>query len=97
LLGLTPPLIAATMLTIVLYPAGATRVLPGMWLLLYGAGVVSGGMFSVRAVPVMGSCFMAVGAATLLLPAAWSNVMMALGFGGLHVLFGVAIARRYGG
>ena len=97
LLNLTPPILAAVVLTAILFQAGATSAIPGMWLLLYGTGVVTGGAFSVRPVPLMGACFMALGAATLVLPDGWSNVLLALGFGGLHLVFGALIARRYGG
>ena len=95
--GLGPPLAAAAVLTAVLYRAGATDVIPGMWLLLYGTAVVTAGAFSVRAVPLLGTCFIAVGIAALAAPPAWANAMMALGFGGLQIVFGVWIARRYGG
>ena len=96
-LSLTPPLIAGLVLTVVLYRAHVYAALPGLWLLLYGTGIVTGGAFSVRIVPVMGLCFMAIGMAALFLPASFGNALMAVGFGGLHILFGLIIARRYGG
>ena len=94
--SVTPPLIAGALITIVLYRAGLTNAIPGVWLLLYGTGVITGGMFSVSAVPVMGLCFMFLGAIASLAPEL-SNWAMTVGFGGLHIVFGVIIARRYGG
>lgn len=96
-LSLAPPLLAGAVLTAVLFAAGDWALLPGMWLLLYGAGIVTAGTNSVRVVPVMGFSLMAVGVAALLAPAAWGDAFMAAGFGGLHVVFGTLIARRYGG
>lgn len=95
-LSLAPPLAAGALLTAVLFPVGVVGVLPGMWLLLFGAGMVTAGAVSVRAVPMMGFCFMAIGAIALVTPQ-WGDAWMALGFGGLHIGFGTLIARRYGG
>jgi hypothetical protein len=94
--GFAPAILAGALLTAVLFRAGQTAFLPGIWLLLYGAGVVSGGYASVRVVPLMGSCFMTAGAAALLVPG-WSALLMPAGFGGLHIVFGIVIAVKYGG
>lgn len=96
-LSYVPPLVVGALLTGVLVRAGLYQALPGTWLLLYGTGVVTGGAFSVRVVPLMGLCFMALGVVALFGPAAWGNPLMAAGFGALHILFGLIIARRYGG
>ena len=96
-LSLMPPIVAGALLTLVFYRVGIFQLLPGMWMLLFGVGIVSAGSFSVRIVPVMGLSFMLLGAISFLLPVSWANGVMALGFGGLHILFGLLIARRYGG
>jgi hypothetical protein len=96
-LGLFPPLIAGALLTFLLQRAGHESALAPAWLLLYGAGIITGGAYSVSIVPVMGLCFMATGALAVVAPAAWANYFLAVGFGGLHILFGFLIARRHGG
>lgn len=92
-----PPVAVGALMTAVLYRAGVISVLPGMWLLLYGAGIITGGAFSVAIVPAMGGCFMFAGVLALLAPATWGNLLLAAGFGGLHIVFGILIARKYGG
>ncbi|MBV9507905.1 MAG: hypothetical protein JO323_23185 [Acidobacteriia bacterium] len=95
--GFVPALAAGALITLVLFRAGQFSLMPGVWLLLYGASVVSGGAASVRIIPLMGACFMAAGAAALFTPAGWRNALLAGGFGGIHILFGVIISVKYGG
>lgn len=97
LFAVLPPFAAGALLTPALWRAGAFAWLPAVWLLLYGAGVTTGGAYSVRALPVMGAAFMALGAAALAAPPAWGPALMAAGFAGLHLGFGLHIARRHGG
>jgi hypothetical protein len=97
LLGLTPPILAAAALTPFLVRLDSLSLLAGCWLLLYGAGVIAAGMYSVRLVPLMGGLFMLLGGASLLAPPGWANLLLGAGFGGIHIVFGLVIARRYGG
>jgi hypothetical protein len=91
-----PPLLAGATLTPILLTHGLDLLLPGLWMLLYGAGVITGGAFSVRAVPAMGAVFMLLGAGALAWPV-HATLWMAAGFGLTHIAFGYVVARRYGG
>jgi len=96
-LAYVPPLVAGMVLTPVFASMGLMARLPGCWLLLYGTAAATGGAFSVRVVPLMGICFMALGVIAFAAPTSWGHWLMAAGFGGLHIGFGLVIARRYGG
>jgi len=96
-LSFAPPIIAGGLLTAALFFSGALAVLPGVWLLLYGTAIVTGGAFSVRIVPIMGLCIMLFGGIALFAPKSWGDALMAAGFGGVQIIFGAWIARRFGG
>ena len=92
-----PAIVAGAAMTALLARDGLFGYLPALWLLCYGAGLAAGGSHSVRVVPLMGACFMALGVLAAATPAAWGDTILTLGFGGLHVGFGAVIARRFGG
>jgi hypothetical protein len=95
--SVAPCLAVGTLATAALAGTEQARLLPGLWLLLYGGGLVSGGLFSLRILPAVGVGFMVIGAVALFASPTWGNPALAAGFGGLHVLFGVVVARKYGG
>src|ERR1700693_1642631 len=97
LLSFAPPVVVGGLLTFAMAHAGLHALLPGMWLLLYGAAIVTAGSFSVRCVPIMGLCLMLLGAAALFVPRYMGDLFMAFGFGFVQIGFGIWIARRYGG
>jgi hypothetical protein len=96
-LSFSPPLVVGALLTLALFRQGETALIAPVWLMLYGTGVITGGAFSIRIVPLMGLIFVALGAVALLSPVTWRDPLLAAGFGLLHIVFGAIIARRYGG
>ena len=93
LLLLAPPLLVGAVLTLALTRAHAERLIPGLWLLLYGSAVAAASTLTVRLVGLMGGLFLVLGVAALALPAAAGNWLLGAGFGGLHLVFGTWIGR----
>jgi len=96
LFAFLPTMAVGAVVTLAFYLQGNTVLLPGLWLILYGAGVMTAGAHSIRPVPLMGFLFIMLGSAQLLVPAT-ANLTLALGFGGLHLAFGILIWRQHGG
>ena len=96
-LGLGPPVFVGGLLTVALHSAGATALLPATWLLVFGAGLVTVGAWSVPAVPAMGLAFLSAGAAAVFAGPDWGDYFMAAGFGGINLAGGAYVVRKYGG
>ena len=96
-LGMAAPFVAGAAITYELWAVRSFTAMPPAWLLLYGAGVLTGGIVSVPVVRIIGVCFMALGMAAIVTPPEWGNVWLAVGFGGLQIGFGIYIARNHGG
>jgi hypothetical protein len=98
LLCLCPALLAGAVLTLVLWQAQIERLIPGMWLLLYGCAVISASTVTnsknLPLIASMGVVFILLGSVTLMLPAHAHNLMLGAGFGALHILFGLLIGRQ---
>ncbi len=96
-LAFAPSLGVGAILTFALWRAGQAALLPGVWLLVYGAAVVAGGAHSISVVPVLGGLLMLLGVAALIGPPAWGAAFLGTGFGVLHIVFGALIGRKHGG
>jgi hypothetical protein len=96
-MSLAAPLVAGGALTWGLWRNGGWAMMPAVWLLLYGAGALAGGVFSVATVRLLGATFMALGVAALVTPPSWGNVWLGLGFGVLHMVCGLYVAKKYEG
>ena len=94
---LAPAFLSGAILTAALVGRVDRELITGAWLLLYGTGLTACGLFAVPAVFTAGVAFMALGTATLWLPPGSAHVVLALGFGGIHLALGAAIVRRHGG
>lgn len=97
LMNSLPPTLCGVFITLGLWRLGHFEAMIPVWILCYGAAVVCGGAFSVKPVPLMGWLFIALGAVSVFLPANFGNIMMALSFGVLHLVFGFIIGRKFGG
>ncbi len=96
-LAFSAPLLAGALLTAVAVQRAAWETLVPLWLILYGTAIITGGTLSIRLIPAMGICFFVLGALSIFSPPVPPDLLMAVGFGGIHILFGLLIARNHGG
>jgi hypothetical protein len=94
---LAPAFLTGAILTAALAGQVNRELITGMWLLLYGTGLAACGLFAIPAVFTAGLAFLGLGAATLWLPPGSAHIVLALGFGGIHLALGTAIVRHHGG
>jgi hypothetical protein len=96
-LSLCPALLAGAVLTEILWQQDHTALIPGVWLLLYGCAVLSASMRTsaamIRPIVVMGALFVACGLVALQVSPRWHNIALGMGFGALHMIFGILIGR----
>jgi hypothetical protein len=92
-IGLVPSLFAGAVMTWVLWANAGPRLIPGTWLLLYGCGLIAASAATARTIGILGAAFVATGLLALLLPESWQILMLGVGFGGLHIVFGYLMAR----
>jgi hypothetical protein len=96
-LSLCPSLLAGAVLTVVLRQEGLSSLIPGAWLVLYGCAVLSASMMTnaaiMRRIAMMGGLFVVCGVVAFQIGPRWHNLALGLGFGVLHLVFGILIGR----
>lgn len=92
-LCLSPSLGAGLVMTAVHWFGGNQHAIPGTWLLLYGCALLTASSATTRVIAALGALFVLFGLTALLLPDDLQLLMLGAGFGGLHVAFGILIAR----
>lgn len=94
LLCLFPGLFGGAVMTVVLWEAGAFNDIPGAWLLLYGCALVSASAPTNTTVGMLGALFVVFGVVAFFLPESLQNLALGMGFGALHVGFGILIRQK---
>jgi hypothetical protein len=101
--SLTPSVIVAMVLTVkFLMPTDLAslprpeeiRYIVPVWMMLYGTGVYTAGLFSIQPPRLLGLIFIALGAIALMWFPQYGVVSAALSFGLLHIFFGSYILRK---
>jgi hypothetical protein len=97
-IALLPSLFAGAVMTAVLWSSDNLRAIPGIWLLLYGCGLIAASTTTGRSIGILGGSFVATGLLALVLPESLQIPLLGVGFGGLHIVFGYLMYRAgYGG
>jgi hypothetical protein len=94
---LMPVLIVGVLISWALWFTPQVSLLPALWMLLYGCGLLAAGTYAVPPVMFMGGCFLIAGLITYALPPTWGNILLGFVFGGLHIAFGYQVFKHHGG
>jgi hypothetical protein len=86
---LCPSLMAGAVITVALFESNALSLIPGTWLLLYGAGLASASAPTTRMLLLMGTLFGVLGITAFFVPHPLQMLALGLGFGGVHLGFGI--------
>ncbi len=97
--SLTPSVIVAMVLTFkFLIPVEPRpeeiRYIVPVWMMLYGTGVYTAGLFSIRPPRILGLTFLALGVVALLAVPQYGVVSAAVSFGLLHIVFGFYVLGK---
>ncbi|MBB6052040.1 hypothetical protein [Armatimonas rosea] len=99
--AVAPGLLAGAGITLfhLLHPEALGTYLYGLWILCYAVALLAIAMFSRREVSIMGWAFLGAGIIALLLPDNFiigPRALMALTFGGFHIVYGAWMGLKYG-
>jgi hypothetical protein len=90
-LCLAPGMFAGGVMTVVEYRLGELHAIAGTWLLMYGCALISTAASATRIIGVLGALFALLALCAFTLPESVHMLLLATGFGALHVIFGLLI------
>ncbi len=94
--ALSPSFLVGASFTLFLAYEGHALWIPGFWMVTYGLGVWSAGLFSIPEPRWLGAAFMITGLITLFFFVEYSLIMLAISFGCYHIIYGIRLFLRYG-
>ena len=97
--SLTPSIVVAMILTVkflspAMLRAQEIQYIAPVWMMLYGTGVYTAGLFSIRAPRMLGMVFIAAGVFSISFLQQYGVITAALSFGLLHIVFGLYVIRK---
>lgn len=93
-LHLMPSLVAGAVLTLVLFRSGNPHAIPGTWLLLYGCALLHTSAVTTRLIAILGAVFVGLALLAFALADAQQTLILAIGFGAVHIFYGAVMMRR---
>lgn len=95
LLNLIIPLVTGGMLTIVFMLQNQVQLIIPGFLIFYGLALVNAGKFTISEVFYLGILEIITGLVSAFIPG-WGLIFWIFGFGLLHIIYGLAMFRKYG-
>jgi len=95
LINLLIPLITGGILTIVFMLQNQVQLIIPGFLIFYGLALVNAGKFTFSEIFYLGMLEIITGLVAAFIPG-WSLIFWILGFGVLHIIYGLAMFRKYG-
>lgn len=94
--ALSPSFVVGAFLTLFLALENKNAWIPSIWMITYGLGVWSAGLFSRFEPRYLGGSFVCIGLFTIFFAQKWNLIMLGISFGCFHIIYGLILLKKYG-